>query len=508
MWLTVANRFNNVSSARLYALQVVAKQGRPMMEFLTESSTICSLLQPVGHTVPQQIKIFTALKGLGPEYESVKASIEGDMDMVPPPIFRGISPRLISAEARIQTFTAGAEVSPHLVFNTMQVNYTTRGQGQTYGRRGRGRRFSTRGRGASNILWDSTIEEEVPTAMAAMRITDITDQTGHEWFPDTGATAHVTSSVNNLQHSQPYYGSNSHGGRCYLHRSHISPLTQAWFKGFVHPDTTTVRDVPSAMPSVHPQLIQLPVSPPNSSLDSSISSETACTGRTACIGNASIGDSVHDLGDRTNSLPPSSPSPTQPSPAITYAGVVNHPMITRTKDGIRKPNPRYVLHTQKVVFPQPKTVTEALKHPGWNNVMTCEIDTCGETRTWSLVPYTPAMYVLGSKWIFTPKIQADGSLERLKARIVAQGFDQEEGIDYLETYSPVVCSATVRQVLHTMTVMNWEVTQMDVKNAFLHGDLTEVVYMKQLPEFVDKAKPDHVCLLLKAIYGLKQAPRA
>lgn len=68
-------------------------------------------------------------------------------------------------------------------------------------------------------------------------------------------------------------------------------------------------------------------------------------------------------------------------------------------------------------------MTEALKHPGWNGAMTKEIDTCGITRTWSLVPYTPDMNVFGSKWIFTPKIQADGSLDRLKARVVAQGFD-------------------------------------------------------------------------------------
>ncbi|CAA7025129.1 unnamed protein product [Microthlaspi erraticum] len=176
--------------------------------------------------------------------------------------------------------------------------------------------------------------------------------------------------------------------------------------------------------------------------------------------------------------------------------------------GIRKPNPRYALLSHKVSFSRPQTVTEALKHPGWNGAMTEEINTCGVTRSWSLVPYTPDMNVLGSKWIFTHKIKYDGSLDRLKACIVAQGFDQEEGIDYLKTYSPIVRSATVREVLHLATVMEWPIKQMDVKNAFLHGELSEVVYMKQPAGFVDKEKPDHVCLLHKAIYGLKQAPRA
>lgn len=89
------------------------------------------------------------------------------------------------------------------------------------------------------------------------------------------------------------------------------------------------------------------------------------------------------------------------------------------------------------------------------------------------------MNVLGNKWVFRTKLNVDGTLDRLKVRIVAQGFDQEEGIDYLETYSPIVRSATLGAVLHTSTIMNWNIKQMDVKNMFLHGNLTEVVYMRQ-----------------------------
>lgn len=118
------------------------------------------------------------------------------------------------------------------------------------------------------------------------------------------------------------------------------------------------------------------------------------------------------------------------------------------------------------------------------------------------------MNVLGNKWVFRTKLHTNGSLDKLRARVVSQGFKKEESIDYLETYSHVVRLATVRVVLHTTTMMDWEIKQMDVKNIFLHGELTKTVYMTQPVGFVDKTKLDHVCLLHKAIYGLKQSPRA
>jgi len=185
-----------------------------------------------------------------------------------------------------------------------------------------------------------------------------------------------------------------------------------------------------------------------------------------------------------------------------------HPMTIRQKSGIRKPNPRYALLTHKVSYPEPKTVAAALKDPGWTGAMGEEMGNCKEAETWSLVPYTPDMHVLGSKWIFRTKLNADRSLQKLKARLVAQGFNQAEGIDYLETYSPVVRTATVRGVLHLATIMEWDIKQMDVQNVFLHGDLTETVYMAQPAGFVDPDKPDHVCKLHKLLYGLKQSPRA
>lgn len=91
---------------------------------------------------------------------------------------------------------------------------------------------------------------------------------------------------------------------------------------------------------------------------------------------------------------------------------------------------------------------------------------------------------------------------------MVKGYDQEEGIDYLDTYSPVVKSPTIRAILHLATVNKWDIKQLDVKHAFLYGDLKETVYMHQPPGFINKDKPGYVCKLNKAIYGLKQAPRA
>ena len=91
---------------------------------------------------------------------------------------------------------------------------------------------------------------------------------------------------------------------------------------------------------------------------------------------------------------------------------------------------------------------------------------------------------------------------------MVKGYDQEEGIDYLDTYSPVVKSPTIRAILHLAIVNKWDIKQLDVKHAFLYGDLTETVYMYQPPGFINREKPGYVCKLNKAIYGLKQAPRA
>jgi hypothetical protein len=102
----------------------------------------------------------------------------------------------------------------------------------------------------------------------------------------------------------------------------------------------------------------------------------------------------------------------------------------------------------------------------------------------------------------------DGFVDHYKARLVDKGFKQHYGIDYEDTFSPVVKPATIRLVLSVAISHNWKLRQLNVHNAFLHGVLEEDIYMKQPPGFCDSSHPDYVCKLDKAIYGLKQAPRA
>lgn len=137
-----------------------------------------------------------------------------------------------------------------------------------------------------------------------------------------------------------------------------------------------------------------------------------------------------------------------------------------------------------------------------------EINAQIRNGTSELVFPTDDMNIVGCKWVFTLKYLPNGQLDRYKARLVAKGFHQRYGLDFTETFSPVVKSTTIRTVLHRAVNKGWSIRQIDVNNAFLQGTLDEEVYVTQPPGFLDRDRPHHVCRLRKALYGLKQAPRA
>ena len=127
---------------------------------------------------------------------------------------------------------------------------------------------------------------------------------------------------------------------------------------------------------------------------------------------------------------------------------------------------------------------------------------------WHLIPPHPGLNVIDCKWVFKIKQKPDGSIDRYKACLVAKGFKQQYGVDYDDTFSPVVKPTTIRLLLSLAVPRGWVIRQIDIQNAFLHGFLDEEVYMKQPPGFEDSSHPDYICKLENSLYGLKQAPRA
>ncbi|KAI5321826.1 hypothetical protein L3X38_030898 [Prunus dulcis] len=199
-----------------------------------------------------------------------------------------------------------------------------------------------------------------------------------------------------------------------------------------------------------------------------------------------------------------------------------HPMQTRSKSGIVKPKPfeeyqcylTTILSLHDVV--ELATYKAASQSSVWIQAMREEIEALHTQGTWDLVSVPVDKNIVGSRWVYRVKKNSDGSIPKgklgrvlsHKARLVAQGFSQAPGLDFSEMFSPVVRHTTVQLVLSIAAMNRWSLRQLDVKNAFLHGDLEEEVFMRQPQGFEDSKYPTHVYLLRKSLYGLKQAPRA
>ncbi|GJW78084.1 retrovirus-related pol polyprotein from transposon TNT 1-94 [Tanacetum coccineum] len=157
---------------------------------------------------------------------------------------------------------------------------------------------------------------------------------------------------------------------------------------------------------------------------------------------------------------------------------------------------------------EPKNINEALKDESWIVAMQEELNQFVANDVWELVPLPISQSVIGAKWVFRNKLDENGIVSRNKARLVAQGYNQQEGIDYDETYAPVARLESIRILLAIACTNDFKLYQMDVKSAFLNGFINEEVYVSQPPGFIDFQKPNYVYKLKKALYGLKQAPKA
>ncbi|KAL5570866.1 hypothetical protein UlMin_020463 [Ulmus minor] len=151
----------------------------------------------------------------------------------------------------------------------------------------------------------------------------------------------------------------------------------------------------------------------------------------------------------------------------------DHIMHTRSKRGVFKPK----IYSAITVQSEPNTYKQAAKIPEWKQAMNTEFQALQKNSTWTLVPPHPSYSIIGCKWVFKIKRKSDGTIERHKARLVAKGFNQVEGLDYFETFSPVVKPTTIRCVIAIAVINNWDIKQLDVNNAFLNGELQETVHM-------------------------------
>ncbi|KAJ9562511.1 hypothetical protein OSB04_007671 [Centaurea solstitialis] len=196
-------------------------------------------------------------------------------------------------------------------------------------------------------------------------------------------------------------------------------------------------------------------------------------------------------------------------PASQVIGDVASPMITRKQSReAGYVNAQSGMLSCFLSQNEPKKVSDAMKDPSWIEAMQEELLQFVLQHVWDLVDLPKGHRVIGTKWIFRNKTDERGIVIKNKARLVAQGYTQEEGIDYDDVFAPVARIEAIRLFLAFASYKGFKVYQMDVKSAFLYGTIDEEVYVCQPPGFEDLKYPDRVCKLRKALYGLHQAPRA
>ncbi|KAK2437071.1 putative mitochondrial protein [Trifolium repens] len=216
------------------------------------------------------------------------------------------------------------------------------------------------------------------------------------------------------------------------------------------------------------------------------------------------------------SVPPDTPPVDRPTskPLQTYQRRPKPSAPTPVPETIEDSPPTPSPSPDPVPQPEPNLPDvirkgEALSHPEWRQAMIDEMCALQSSGTWELVPLPPGKSLVGCRWLYTVKVGPDGKIDRFKARLVAKGYTQIFGLDYSDTFSPVAKMASIRLLLSIAAIQHWPLHQLDIKNAFLHGDLDEEVYMEQPPGFVAQGESSNmVCRLHRSLYGLKQSPRA
>ncbi|KAD3067893.1 hypothetical protein E3N88_35773 [Mikania micrantha] len=253
--------------------------------------------------------------------------------------------------------------------------------------------------------------------------------------------------------------------------------------------------------SAKPDAPPAPVVPPNTNADEILESSTSFEIPAELFPGSSLTSAA--TGPPANTC----------TDLIPYQELKDHPLSQVLGDisagvSTRSQFSNFCLYALFVSQQEPKNYHTALRDNGWVEAMQLELLQFKKQQVWELVPLPQGKCAIGTKWVFRNKTDENGQIIKNKARLVVQGFSQEEGIDYDETFAPVARLEAIRLFLAYAALHKLKVFQMDVKSAFLYGKIKEEVYVCQPPGFEDNKHPDWVYKLDKALYGLKQAPRA
>ncbi|GKA32343.1 putative ribonuclease H-like domain-containing protein [Tanacetum coccineum] len=280
------------------------------------------------------------------------------------------------------------------------------------------------------------------------------------------------------------------------------------------PSSTTVdQDAPSpsnsqTTPETQPPLI------PNDVEEDNHDIEVAHMGNDPYFGipipevpsdQSSSTDSIHTIVHPDHQISEHNSKWTKDHPLENIIGELARPVSTRLQ---LHEQALFCYYDAFLTAVEPKTYKDALTQSCWIEAMQEELNEFERLEVWELVPRPDKVMVITLKWIYKVKLDELGGILKNKARLVARGYRQEEGIDFEESFAPVARLEAIRIFLAFAAHMNMVVYQMDVKTAFLNGNLREEVYVSQPDGFVDPDNPNHVYKLKKALYGLKQAPRA
>lgn len=223
-----------------------------------------------------------------------------------------------------------------------------------------------------------------------------------------------------------------------------------------------------------------------------------------------VNESDSEGGDEVEGAGNSSPNSANEEDINTSEGRVRQPPIWMREyvSGEGLSEEENEVNMALVVSSDPLCFEEAVKSSKWRMAMDIEIKSIEKNQTWKLTELPTGAKKIGVKWIYKTKLNELGEVDKYKARLVAKGYSQQHGVDYTEVFAPVARMDTVRMIIALAAQRSWRIYQLDVKSAFLHGELNEDVYVEQPKGYEKKGSEHKVYKLQKALYGLKQAPRA